>query len=544
MLGRRLSDEEIERLAIERPIRGAQLEETDDVSSSSSINLSPGMIVFRIDGTPVEVRPYEGRQNQFISFADEGGRIYNTGVFYTNTGTLFEMQNARVVGSRALTQSERASLGIGGGTSAGGGGGGGGGDSSGAALQRLREQIAAEREEGRLEREQQERLTKLQEENAFKRSQLSDISSLTGQIVTATQQARQLLAEMSTTDPLRAATAMQGGLSRGVTPAQQVRGQLTSFANAPAIEGVDTSRLTMDTPTNYLSAIQAALRRRLLPPSPPGATLGLAHGGTASLLPGEGILVGEGKHGEGVKRGTAEVARMLPDGRLEVIPIGDTAQEGGQFNLASLSALAPLYGELGFTGSPPLANRPAGYLPSVRGGYHPLSLTNSLQRLGIRPRLLQIGTGDNYFLADQSGGLRSISAGDLFGPGGGYDPRQAVQFNPQDFGQLGEMLTPLGLSLTGERLSGAQPIIEGGIPSGMTPFGAPLVEPSTGALLPDPIRFGLAQLNELDFATLGLYGQALELSLGLPRGTGVQFAMERSRQGTPVGQFAGQARLA
>lgn len=56
----------------------------------------------------------------------------------------------------------------------------------------------------------------------------------------------------------------------------------------------------------------------------------MAHGGT--LSPGEGALVGEGKDGSGLRRGTAEILRFGKDGKIEIIPIAEQMATGGTLN--------------------------------------------------------------------------------------------------------------------------------------------------------------------------------------------------------------------
>ena len=521
---------------------------------SDGFRPSEAQIVYDMDGNPWRV-VYEGSNRQWTALTN-GERMLNTGMFYTSTGQLFELQNANIVGNRSLTQSERAALGIGGGSGGSGGGGGGGGSGS-TALQELRERIAAEnasredeqafeREMSAIDRRQRNRLERLSRENAVRLQRIQNINSLAGEFAQMQQQARQLIAETLGKDPVRGAIMMAGGLQRGTTPNQQFQTDLTSFANQSMPFGLKAANTRPNIPLDMLGRIEGRFRNRVMAGIPQAPLYGLAEGGvidpgmggtvTPSMMNRRGVLVGEGENGEGIAAGTAEVLALGPDGSVEVIPLAATAQTGISPNQVTSirQSLSPFFGEMGFDRMPTAARSP-GYLPTLRfEGSHPLYATSMMQRLGIRPRLIQIGNDpNNFFYADQEGNLSAIAPEVAFGAGG-FRPHDAVRLQaPSDFSQLGQQTAPLGLRFTGQRMTSLPSLMETGgrttRPSAVT--ATPIYDEATGIVLPDPAQAAATfrgmdpMLQEMLLQTYERAGidrlsVAADLDFYSPRGTG------------------------
>ncbi|KKN44429.1 hypothetical protein LCGC14_0693100 [marine sediment metagenome] len=417
-------------------------------------------------------------------------------------------------------------------TPSGGGGGGGAGRPS------VEEQIAIIREqerleaeeaargrefvagESRLDRAQRERLEKLARENERRMQLVSSIHDLYGEMLDVQGRAREMKAQLIGNDPLRAAVGLQGGVQRGSTPAQSFMGELGGFIRQPA---PDIS-LTADPNANIgqLSRLAQGLRNRLELPQAP--SFGLAHGAQHfALSPGEGVLVGEGRGGEGLSQGTAEVIVQNDDGTIDVIPVRGGAQGGARLTPSQSDRIAQrmtdvqtgvtqpfetLFAGLGFEpGRIPMANRASrgGFWqsPLRPGGFDPLSGAADLQRLGIRPNLVSID-GVTYFF-DQEGGLgQRIAPGDF----------REFGFRPQDVTQLtSESAAALGLNVApwaGPRLDAAP-----GLPPSQTVnrLGPLTVNTPHGGqmFLPDPAAIA-ADFRQLDPGMQTLLVQAYSLA--------------------------------
>lgn len=387
-----------------------------------------------------------------------------------------------------------------------------------AALQRLREQIGAERSENALNRafessendeqrrfEQNEARAGRQfesRENALTRTfqqrqaLYSEIGNLVGQVAAAQQRARELRAEIIGKDPIRGAIMGMGGVQRGATPNQQFTHELSRFADQPVSADMNADMYGLQWQAN-------ALRQRATDGMPVAPMLGMADGGTFEgstittgsgevhrLRAGEGVLVGEGQRGEGIAAGTAEVIRFDDDGRVsEIIPLRAQAADGAMISPAQRTsieqALSPIWGGLGMSRIPRFKRQGGIYNQELNSGAGAGMSADTLSRLGVRPRLIDItnpqygGMAGKYFVG-ADGNLRPIRS-DAELAYFGYRPQDVVRMNSQD-------VQSMGYGGVGQPLAetGGPPEIEPSRPYG--PMSTPLTVPGMDVMLPDPMK--------------------------------------------------------
>ena len=220
-------------------------------------------------------------------------------------------------------------------------------------------------------------------------------------------------------------------------------------------------------------------------------------------------LIGEGKHGEGLAAGTAEVLTVEqgPFGikSVEVTPLAGAAQGG--LNVGVSQALEPLFGSFG-----PTFARPAG---GVAGKMGEISVTDfgSLSRLGVTPQFVrEIETGKVYVI--QGGVRRYMSSPETMGALG-VQPSSIINAYASEIARMapteGEVIyTPSGFPSPNTGGYGA--------------IGAPLIESTTGAMLSAPHRIA-SLLNrwqqgrpDLFANAMSAYGNVLDPVTGGPFG--------------------------
>ncbi len=328
-------------------------------------------------------------------------------------------------------------------------------------------------EQDRLAIEARAEQDRLAEEAALKRGRLSTLTDLIQSFVASQAQARDTLANLQP-DPFRFA-AVSGGIAPfGVTPQQGFQQQLTDFASAP----VPTADPNASLPS-IESAIQG-LTGASVPLSPQvfgGA--GLAGGGTvpAPFDVMSARLVGEGG---------PEVMITGPQG-VTILPLGKGAQEGGFFPFSPIEfdkeTLLPalgtsgIFGSLGFSGIPQ-----TGPAKNFGGARLPI-----LSTLGIQPQLIQNSVNRQTFFIDEQGRTRFIPDP----AASGVNTGDIVRLSGPEFQSLYGSVQH-GPHITGE----FSPPVPTGQASAFTKFSAPIVEPTTGTLLPAPFTIA-SQLNKL-----------------------------------------------
>ena len=338
------------------------------------------------------------------------------------------------------------------------------------------DQAAADREA----RAEQNRLA---EEAALKRQRLGTLSDLIQSFVGAQSQARETLANLQP-DPFRFAAVAGGIAPFGTTPQQGFQTQLQQFAGA-AVPQFDPSgsAASLDPIIAQLTGAQA--------PQAPQIFGGLAGGGTvpAPFNTASARLVGEAG---------PEVMVTSPQG-VTILPLGKGAQEGGFFPFqpiefdreSLLPALSPLFGGLTkfdpvtgttqpFTQFPTLGGGTGGF-PSGTAAFAP-----TFEALGTRPRLLRNPAGTVFF-RDDSGQLRGIPDMETFNRLG-FNFSDVVNVPEQALSGFGSIGAPLTADFN------RQPQM--GTPSAFTKFSAPIIEPTTGTVLPAPFLVA-RQLNKL-----------------------------------------------
>ncbi|KKL11483.1 hypothetical protein LCGC14_2545370, partial [marine sediment metagenome] len=363
----------------------------------------------------------------------------------------------------------------------------------------LASQRAAERD--KLDREFREEQNRLAEEAALKRGRLSTLTDLIQSFVGAQSQARDTLANLQP-DPFRFAAVAGGIAPFGVTPQQGFQQQLQQFASAPAP--------TVD-PNASLPSIESAIQglTGANVPLPPQVFSAAGGASIPAPPPGQSIAVKVGERGE-------EVLRITAQG-VEVIPLSGGMQAGGTIGFPfqpvefDTETLLPALGTSGIFSDfnrIPFAQSgrkfgPFGDQRSIRGIFegregefgsavNPLGAdpfkASTLESLGIAPGLVRFGTENAIFFRNPiTGELQQFSLEQF--QGGGFDMANVVNIRPEDRGQF-QFGPRLGPSFDPSQSAGTQGV------SAFTKFAAPIIEPTTGTLLPAP--FAVAeQLNRL-----------------------------------------------
>ncbi len=350
----------------------------------------------------------------------------------------------------------------------------GSGASDAAALERLQQQLAAEAEENRLQREFEAQQQEANRQAQLRLQRLSALTDLVGQFAGLQQRSRETLAGLQG-DPFAFAAAKQGLASQGTTPVQSFGQDLRSFIGQPLP--------TID-PNAPLSNIEAQIQGLQgftgpLPPNVFGGLSGMAGGGQVSGSP-QRVLVGE--------RGP----EVVEGSDFKVMPLTGSAQ-GGYDTSTLLPALAPLYSGLGFQSIPTPQRATAGFGLGPSGG------AAAAERLGYRPALIgNFRTGQAYYRNPITGQLQYVPSDELFRQSG-FRYEDVFQVEPNELGSFGA----IGPALT------AKP--QTPIPGQLSPFGPlsqPIIEPTTGAILPAPYR-AAATLNYLRLTNPAFYQLAL-----------------------------------
>ncbi|KKL04056.1 hypothetical protein LCGC14_2619890, partial [marine sediment metagenome] len=347
-------------------------------------------------------------------------------------------------------------------------------------------------ERDRLDREATAEQNRLAEEAVTKRNRLGVLSDLIQGFLSAQTQSRADLARLE--NPFRFAAVAGGIMPFGVTPHEGLRTQLQQFASASA------PQLAQDAGMAQIDAAIAGLQGAQQPPQAP-PMFGMAEGGVIEMRKGsdgsyemapspyKAYLVGEGRHGEGITAGTAEV--IIPTSRgITVIPLAGGMQAGGTIGFpfepikydveTMMPALATsgIFGSLGLGGIPTRTGFTAGG-ESVTGNF------GALSRLGIQPRF-----------------VRDLESGKIFRTEGGTrqwvsNPQAMAGINPADImaglpSEIARFAPTLGTPLS----TLPQQQIPTTQPSAFTRRPVPIIEPTTGTLLPAPFMVA-SQLNKL-----------------------------------------------
>jgi hypothetical protein len=388
-------------------------------------------------------------------------------------------------------------------------------------------------EQDKLDREFREEQNRLAEEAALKRGRLSTLTDLIQSFVGAQSQARETLANLQP-DPFKFAAVAGGVAPFGVTPQQGFTEQLQQFAGAPVP--------TAD-PNASLPSIESAIQGLTGANVPLAPQVFGAAGGATIPAPALGqsvvVKVGE-KRPDG---GSEEILRITAQG-VEVIPIMAGAQEGGFFPFKPIEfdaeTLLPALGRTGifegFSQFPrvSLGERRGGLAPRAQGFFaRPGSKRSfrNLDLLGVQPGLVRFGEDPTVFFRGSEGTLRPFTSAEQF-TGAGFDFGNVVRIDPQsragfDFGPALEQ--GFEVPVPTER------------PSAFTKFSVPLIEPTTGTILPNPAVVA-SQLNRLrltDPATFNLLLNAYESAVtpaGNSAGFGAQSVLATIQAALPFGQ--------
>jgi hypothetical protein len=391
-------------------------------------------------------------------------------------------------------------------------------------------------EQNRLAIEARAEEARLAEEAALKRGRLSTLTDLIQSFVGAQSQARDTLANLQP-DPFRFAAVAGGIAPFGVTPQEGFQTQLQEFAAAPApVADPNASLPSIETAIQGLTGASVPLAPQ---------TFGMAKGGTvpAPFEVMSARLVGE----EG-----PEVMITSPEG-VTIIPLGKGAQEGGFFPFSPIEfdreTLLPALSTSGIFrdfGRVPFAQRGRRFgpfgdqqftpgifegLPGERGtARNPLGANpfraGTLSKLGLAPGLVRFGADPTVFFRDPlTGELRPFSGLEQFQESG-FDFGNVVSVREQDRPgfQFGDVLGP---NFDPSQSAGTQGV------SPFTRFAAPIIEPTTGTLLPAP--FAVAeQLNRLRLTNPTLFN--LMLSAYKTAGVPPAAVMSTMQQALPFGQ--------
>ncbi|KKN75292.1 hypothetical protein LCGC14_0382910, partial [marine sediment metagenome] len=295
-----------------------------------------------------------------------------------------------------------------------------------------------------------------------------------------------------------------GGIAPfGTTPQQGFQQQLQQFAGA-SVPQFDPSGSAAS-----LDPIIAQLTGGQAPQQPQAfGAPGMAGGGTVTPAPQpQSFLVGE--------KGP-EVMTVTSQG-VQVTPLAGGMAEGGVLGFpfepidftkeTLLPALGTsgIFGSLGFDQIPTAFQGPNAGIRRQQDGIVPFG--GGLTRLGIQPSLIRFGDDPSVFFRNAQGELQHIPSRAAF-EGAGFDFGNVVSFDPSRRGQF-NFGSPVA-----ENFQVPIPTTQ---PSAFTPFTAPIIEPTTGTLLPAPFTVA-SQLNKLrltDPFTFNLLLSAYE-SAGVP----------------------------
>jgi hypothetical protein len=318
-------------------------------------------------------------------------------------------------------------------------------------------------EQDRIAEEARAEENRIAQEAALKRERLGVLETLIEGFMDRQQRATETLAALGPR-PFRFAAAAQGMPVLGTTPQAGFEQTLQGFADRP-VPSVD--------PNAPIGAIQGAiggLMGQTVPLNP--QVFGLAGGGTVPMGTSGTFLVGE--------KGP-EVMDVTPYG-VTVRPIQGGFQDGGtvQFDPQTvLQALLPLYRRLGFSEVP----------TNVRGHLNEYGTISGLtaeriQNLGYNPSFVRTstpGSEPQYFLRGSDGTYREIGRGWIGSEG---IPPVSSAFNLRSVDELAK-LGPIGADLSTAEVPGFMRQFLN--PQNLTDrpqLSAPLIDPTTGALLP------------------------------------------------------------
>ena len=338
-------------------------------------------------------------------------------------------------------------------------------------------------EERALNRQADIEAAALREEGANRRERLGTLTRLIEGFLGQQSQARDTLANLQP-DPFRFAAVAGGVAPFGATPQQGFQQQLQQFAGA-AVPQFDPSGSAAS-----LDPIIAQLTGAQAPQQPQGfGAPGLAGGGTvpAPFETMSARLVGE--------KGP-EVMVTSPQG-VTILPLGKGAQEGGFFPFKPIkSDPFSMLASLTTSGIFPRGTIPRGNIQadqSIAGFSGGLGFpSNFFNNMGIRPQFFsKFGSPETFFRDPNTPGqFRLVTDTGEGSATGAIQPRSVVQVaDTAQFGTLGG--TAIGFNELRDQLAQV-----GGRPSRFTQFSAPLIEPTTGTLLPAPFTVA-REMNQL-----------------------------------------------
>ncbi len=314
----------------------------------------------------------------------------------------------------------------------------------------------------------------LREEGANRRERLGTLARLIEGFLGQQSQARDTLANLQP-DPFRFAAVAGGIAPFGTTPQQGFQTQLQQFAGAQVPQfDPSGSAASLDPIIAQLTGAQA--------PQAPQIFGGLAGGGTvpAPFETMSARMVGEAG---------PEVMITSPQG-VTILPLGKGAQEGGFFPFEPIdfdaSTLFPALGTSGIFGSLGLDTIPK-RTKIGRAGETLTSNFGALSTLGVRPTFVRdVSTGDIWKITGNT--RQHITTTQALS---GLDRSNIVGAHGNEIARLAPTI---GQPISS--LAQANPPVSTEQPSSFTKFSAPVIEPTTGTLLPAPFMVA-EQLNKL-----------------------------------------------
>lgn len=359
---------------------------------------------------------------------------------------------------------------------------------------RMQEEAADARQLRALEAERE--MLEMRLDNSRRELLYGEIGATKRTLIQEKGQARQLAAQLQGKDPFRQAAVLSGGVMRGTSPAQAFGTELQSFINQPLPQA------SMDMTTQEMEGILTAMQG-IQAPAAPG--FGMAKGGIIEMERGgdgafsmrpthrESYLVGDAA---GIIPGVTETLTVEkgPFGikSVEVTPLVGAGADGFRLNppsqpefLSMQQALAPLYADMELPFVPRAMGRHKSinfpFLWGKSGDYGPFSnRAEFLSGMGVDPQLVMAAQPFGRFAKGtifyrEGGELRPIPSMEHF-KGMGFDLGDVVQLGGLALSKMG---TP-GRALT------QFPVVPPGSLSGFGAVGTPIIEPTTGIILPAP----------------------------------------------------------
>jgi hypothetical protein len=310
-------------------------------------------------------------------------------------------------------------------------------------------------------------------------------------------EARTMKASLQGVDPFRQAAVLGGGVTRGTTPAMQFNQELQGIID------MDIPQMSLSDSIPEMEATLESMKPFQMPTQSPF----MGEGGTVkgpfstkkqSYIVGErgpevmtvskdkveitpfgggyaaGGSVARGKLKDWKKGSPGAIGPWPPGKKGELprgLPVSEEEKQRRQNLLAMKQALAPLYAGMGLSRVPSTSRGGGLNLPSAQAMGPFSNKLDMLSAFGVTPQLVKGPDGSIYYV--ENGVLRRF--------------RDMSQFKELGF-QMGDVMKLGGAAMgefeMGQGITGKMPIVPPETTFGQGALGSPLIEPTSGIMLP------------------------------------------------------------